>query len=387
MENKKQISMQNNQWGKYLAALLIVPAAGAVAQQNEVITYNWYLNGGAGLAQSRASTSDIDHRFQRAGLDAAVTAFDDTDLGYGVALGYQWHDNWAVEAGLRNLGEFAIDITAESENARELYNTIQNLHPESAKGIFAALNYRLLFGEKWSASAKLGLLNWRGDYDTHLIETEARHVGSQEQRGTDIFFGIASSHHWTPRWESQLGWERYQFGNHDVDFVYLGLLYRFGERYQNSSQASMVQTSRAEPQQVPAPKPTPPETMNNDECRMFSGSLTGLNFASNSAELMATAKEHLQAAVEVLHKYPTVKIQVLAHTDSLGTEDANRILSDARANAVRNYFILQGINAARVTATGFGEAIPLQDNSTPTGRAVNRRVELKLLNPAPCDNS
>lgn len=367
--------------GKCLATLLILPAAAPLAQEHDGLIYNWYLNANAGFAKSRASAEDINRQFQQVGLDATVTKFDDTDIGYGLALGYQWHKNWAVEAGVRNLGEFAIDITAASDNSAALYNTIENLHPESAKGIFAALNYRFLLRENWSASAKLGVLSWRGDYDTHLIDTNTPQVGSEKQTGTDIFFGIAGAYHWTPRWESQIGWERYQFENHDVDYVHIGLLYRFGERTRHTPASPIEQTSPA-PQ---APLPATIEKLNKEECQLFSGSLEGLNFASNSAELTTAAKERLHTAVIALQKHSSVEIQIQAHTDSLGTDEANRVLSEARANAVRDFFIQQEIDAKRLMAKGFGEAFPLQDNDTPTGRAINRRVELKLLNQAVCD--
>jgi outer membrane protein OmpA-like peptidoglycan-associated protein len=383
--------MQNNPlWKKLLPVFFCVPAFDALGK--EEVTYNWYMQGNLGLAQSRASDDDLNRQFQQAGLDAAVTAFDDADTGYGLALGYQWHDNWSIEAGLRNLGEFAIDITAEADDAQALYSTIENIHPESAKGIFAALNYRLLFGGNWSAAAKLGALSWRGDYDTTLIQPGEPPVGDEKQTGTDAFFGLGIAYRLTPRWEAGLGWEFYQFDNHDVDYLHLGLRYNFGEK--NKSSGEKADAAAAAPPreikkaqetaEVPlAPTPQLP-VMNPEECQVFSGSLVGVNFNSGSAELTSAAGIHLQQAVDILKKYPQLTIEIQAHTDSLGEEAANLTLSIARADSVRDYFARQGIDAMRLIPQGFGEQVPLEDNDTPEGRATNRRLELKLRDTTVC---
>jgi len=68
------------------------------------------------------------------------------------------------------------------------------------------------------------------------------------------------------------------------------------------------------------------------------------------------------------------------HTDSVGSNSLNQKLSDARANAVMDYLINNGVSAARLNAKGFGEESPIESNNTRAGRAANRRVEVKLVN-------
>ncbi|MBL7811149.1 MAG: OmpA family protein [Bacteroidetes bacterium] len=70
-----------------------------------------------------------------------------------------------------------------------------------------------------------------------------------------------------------------------------------------------------------------------------------------------------------------VKLEIGGHTDSDGDDAANQSLSDERANAVRNQLISMGIAAERLTAKGYGETTPLDNNATPEGKANNRRVE------------
>ena len=86
----------------------------------------------------------------------------------------------------------------------------------------------------------------------------------------------------------------------------------------------------------------------------------------------------LQAMTAIFKEYPNADFTIEGHTDSVGTSKSNQLLSERRANAVRDYLIANGINADRLTATGYGEDQPIDDNSTASGRKNNRRVEVKL---------
>ncbi len=105
----------------------------------------------------------------------------------------------------------------------------------------------------------------------------------------------------------------------------------------------------------------------------------------NSAALQKTSYPSLDRLVQLLKDNPAVEIELNAHTDSKGDEDYNQRLSDARAKAVVNYLISKGINKNRLTSKGFGETMPVADNSNedgtdnPEGRQQNRRTEFKVL--------
>ncbi|NNM13661.1 MAG: OmpA family protein, partial [Gammaproteobacteria bacterium] len=73
-------------------------------------------------------------------------------------------------------------------------------------------------------------------------------------------------------------------------------------------------------------------------------------------------------------------IEVAGHTDSTGTDSYNNALSKSRAAAVALYLRNKGIGSERLTVKGYGESTPIADNSTKQGRALNRRVVLKILN-------
>jgi len=78
----------------------------------------------------------------------------------------------------------------------------------------------------------------------------------------------------------------------------------------------------------------------------------------------------------ILQAYPGLKLQVEGYTDSVGSDDYNQKLSENRADAVRNFLMTQGVAQDSITSTGYGKANPVADNSSATGRAKNRRVQL-----------
>jgi len=107
--------------------------------------------------------------------------------------------------------------------------------------------------------------------------------------------------------------------------------------------------------------------------------LRGVNFAFDSAAIRSEDEPVLEAAVEVLGENPDVRVQIAGHTDSTGPEAYNQILSERRANAVRDFLVQSGLPAAQLVAVGLGESEPVAGNDSRDGRAQNRRVELTVL--------
>jgi len=101
-------------------------------------------------------------------------------------------------------------------------------------------------------------------------------------------------------------------------------------------------------------------------------------FDYNKADLKDESKPDLNRAIEFLKENPTLRVEIAGHSDDKGDEEYNRKLSQSRAESVRIYFSNNGIDGARLTATGYGEVQPVADNSTDEGRAQNRRVELRV---------
>ncbi|MCX7727042.1 MAG: OmpA family protein [Chitinispirillaceae bacterium] len=104
--------------------------------------------------------------------------------------------------------------------------------------------------------------------------------------------------------------------------------------------------------------------------------LRGVNFKSGSAEMTFESYQALDPIVAQLKKYPQIVIEVRGHSDAIGSYEKNMRLSQLRAEAVRQYIISKGIDPERVRAVGFGSTVPIADNRTAAGRAINRRIEI-----------
>jgi outer membrane protein OmpA-like peptidoglycan-associated protein len=108
--------------------------------------------------------------------------------------------------------------------------------------------------------------------------------------------------------------------------------------------------------------------------------LKDVNFEHDSADLTPQSTAFLDSVVVSMTRIVTeLRVEVAGHTDSTGSAASNQTLSQRRAQAVRDYLVRKGVEASRVIAKGYGESEPIADNTTPLGRAKNRRVELTRL--------
>lgn len=104
--------------------------------------------------------------------------------------------------------------------------------------------------------------------------------------------------------------------------------------------------------------------------------LNNIVFESNKSNLLEQSFDELDKLVAYLKRNPNNKINIVGHTDNIGNEDDNKNLSKARAKAVADYLIKNGINIANINHFGFGSLKPIITNSTEEGRQKNRRVEI-----------
>ncbi len=105
----------------------------------------------------------------------------------------------------------------------------------------------------------------------------------------------------------------------------------------------------------------------------------GIGFQTGSSQLDGSIQRTLQGVARILVEYPDTSLVIDGHTDSVGNDSSNQILSEKRAESVRSYLISQGVATGRAIARGNGERYPICSNQTDAGRACNRRVEIQIL--------
>lgn len=107
--------------------------------------------------------------------------------------------------------------------------------------------------------------------------------------------------------------------------------------------------------------------------------LKNLYFATNETTILPESESSLQDLYDLLSDNPKIRIRIIGHTDNVGKAQANQILSEGRANSVRDNMIQRGIDPSRIEAEGRGMSQPIDTNDTEEGRANNRRVEFVVL--------
>ncbi len=147
-----------------------------------------------------------------------------------------------------------------------------------------------------------------------------------------------------------------------------------------------VVTAAADPAEAPKPAPAALEPEGNFDLEACKGRFEILSrtdniyFRTGSARLDDRSSFLLDSIADIVARCPGLRIEVGGHTDAVGSEAANRTLSERRAAAVARYLAEKGIGADRMSAVGYGESRPVAPNDTAENMRRNRRIEFTVLN-------
>lgn len=105
---------------------------------------------------------------------------------------------------------------------------------------------------------------------------------------------------------------------------------------------------------------------------------SGITFAFDSADINSNFYPTLNQVAGTLRDFPDTMVEIAGHTDSVGSDQYNQVLSERRASSVAGFLAGQGVSQSRISARGMGERFPVASNDHEMGRSQNRRVEINI---------
>ncbi len=317
--------------GTALAALLGLLSVSAHADQGQ-----FYLGGGIGAS-----------RLEPEVINLPISVNDKNDLGYKLFLGYDILDWLSLEGYASQLGSAGFSNGGSIDYALYGGNLVATL-PQNTAGL--------------SFLGKLGLAD---------ISNSGHGVDFREVKGKEFTAGLGAEYHFSNDFSVR---GEYEYFDKDARLLSLSLLKRFG----GAKPVPPPPPPPPAPAPKPAPKPVeppPPAPEPPPVVETIKLHIEPIFFDTDSYALKPEATARLDRVAELMTTYPEVSLVVIGHTDSRASDDYNMVLSLNRAKAAVNYLTSRGIDGKRLDYEARGEKEPVADNSTPEGRARNRRVE------------
>ncbi|MBT8421709.1 MAG: OmpA family protein, partial [Gammaproteobacteria bacterium] len=271
---------------------------------------------------------------------------DDSDTGLKVGGGYMFKPRWSAELAYLDAGEAGLGNTNPALEA-----AVPNAGISYKTPSLTAAYWLYDHGEPLNAYVKFGIAAISNSANSDTIPFD-------KQNSVSLATGLGIQ--W--RFQEQF-FVRGEGDFYDRDHYYigLGLGMMFGGRSSAAESPAPVAAAAA------APVCSEPVLLVGD-----------IKFETDSFALTDRSAADLEAVVpEILAAPAGTAVTVEAHTDSVGPSAYNRDLSQRRAEAVQNFLAARGIAREQMVAIGYGESQPVADNSTRTGRALNRRVEVR----------
>lgn len=351
-----------------------------------------YMGISAGEAKANLDNARITQGLLGSGLTTDSMTEDRKATGYKAFVGYPINPNWAIEAGYFDLGQFG--FTANTTPAGSLSGAAR------IKGMNLDLVATLPITERWSLLGRVGAAyaQTRDSFSgTGAVSVLNPNPSKNE---TNYKFGFGTQYAFTPALTLRLEGERYRINDAvsnrgDVDLISLGLVYRFGGQAVASKSAAytpyvapapapapvVAQAPAPAPIAAPAPAtaiavvvvpPAPPTPKPWAKVKLEADSLFGFD----QDNLQADGKHALDKLVTELKTVNIDSIEIIGHTDRLGSKAYNDKLSMRRAEAVQNYLVqVGGLPASKVKASGVGSTKP----DTPTGECKGNKSSQALI--------
>jgi len=268
---------------------------------------------------------------------------DKNSFAAGVFTGYQFNENFSLEAAYIDLGDAKASYLENGNNYQ---------HTGSMKGLeFSALGY-LALTENIAAFAKAGVFNWHGNNTGPFNKTSADDWAAMV--GAGLTYQLADA--WQARFEYQyfdhLGNDT--IGGTNAHLTSIGISYQFGRVRPNIVTKTVIKVAPIELEEVTFP----------------------LLFDFDKSNLLLT--DSLNVVVNRLTKYRQAQVILRGYSDTKGSSDYNLALSKRRVDSIIDHLIAAGVNEEQIISEYFGEQYPVADNITEEHRHLNRNVKILL---------
>jgi len=326
----------------------------------------WYIGGNIGQSRARIDEQKIINDVVPTPISHAFLNDNTIDGGYKLYGGYQLNKYFSFEGGYFDLGEFQFNNSIAPDGLIEANMQVRGINLD-------VLGY-LPLTEKFSAFARVGV-NYALTQDTFTV-TNAPNVlgGKLSDRDTFPKAGLGLEYKFTDALALRLEAERYRISNaitdhNNIDLYSVGIVYRFGTSKKVVPVAAIS---------TPTVTPAPPrfEKMSISATELFAFDSSEVNQAQPELEKLTTT---LKGSSE------PKRVNIVGHTDRLGSDNYNQKLSEQRALAVKNYMVANGIEADRLATEGKGEREPVvQCNEKNREKLIeclqpNRRVQIDKI--------
>lgn len=358
----------------------------AASDQSDMSVNAWYIGGGLGISELDPETGNSGYKVS-----------DKRDTGIKLFAGYDFTEKFTAELFYTDLGAAKLSSEFVTLPDGEIsYSTVGA----------SALWYFWRNTDAGSGNPRKGLQAYIHGGLSFLNNSATSDIKYSKDNSTQISYGAALEYGFENGYSVRAGLDLY---DKDAGIALVSVLKRFGVK--TASKPRVVKEPEPEPviEVLPEEKPVvvapvvipdvdtdqdgvidrlddcseSPKQFSVDEkgCSIISLNFAGVNFESNAYELTEESKKHLDEVAITINLSPEIqhKIEVSAHTDYKGSGSSNLALSEKRAQAVKDYLVLRGVNEKRLVAKGYGESQPIASNKTAEGRAKNRRVEIKVI--------
>ena len=336
-----------------LAGLGAMLATSAMAQDSKY----YYFGLGAGQSQSQIDDRATTNSLLGNPNNASSFSSNRQDTGYKLFGGYQFNNYFALEGGYFNLGKFTYSTSLPTGTLNGQYQV---------EGLNLDLVGTMPLGGHWAALARVGAQYaiTRDDFSGPGLPSSASMDNSN--RATNMKVGLGLQYEINPNMLVRADAERYRLkdgtgNNGDVNMYSVSLVFPFG-RHAPRQVAVAAPAPYVAPVAPPPPQPvvvTPPPPPPVAMPRKVQFSADSL-FTFDKAVVRPDGRVALDKFISELNGTSYIKISVEGNTDRLGSDAYNQKLSQARADAVKNYLVSSGgIDSSKITAVGRGETNPV----------------------------